>query len=178
MLAVFVLALSLTGLISLTSTSFLTAKYANNEIVSNYLVQEAIDYIKNDRDTLVFQSSDPVAGWSNLLNKYQNCTSDGCYFEPFDGELATVNKCTGSVTGGFGTIKCPVFFYNENTTGDKSGFYTYKSLNGVTNSRFKRKVLVSTNPSNPDQLDIRVTVEWLNGNLPKSRSLYYSLLNW
>jgi hypothetical protein len=37
---------------------------------------------------------------------------------------------------------------------------------------------MQVNPNRTDEVDVKVTVEWLNGNLVRSRSLVTSLLNW
>ena len=72
-----------------------------------------------------------------------------------------------------------IFYYNDNGT-NPNAFYTYSNVSGLLPlSNFKRKINLVANPTNgTDELDITVVVEWLNGNLAKSRTLRTSLLNW
>jgi type II secretory pathway pseudopilin PulG len=175
MIAVFILVVALNGLLGLIASSLFSARYAKNDITANYLIQEALDYIRNDRDTVAFQRYGG-GDWASFQTKYSNngCFSGtGCYMEP---SLNTISACSGAIGGGFGSIGCPVFKYDEAAT--NKDFYTYQNV-GV-NSNFKRQVTMVVNPTinNPDEIDIKVTVEWLNGSLVRSRSSRISLLNW
>lgn len=183
MIAVLILTATLSGFFAVVANSLFSARYANNEITANYLIQEALDSIRNDRDTVAFQNADPVdpnLGWSNFKLKYSSCFDSigpsargGCYFEPADvNSLPQV--CDVDPRNNFGVLNCPVLNYDEKTQG--YGFYTYHDL-GITGN-FKRKVVMSDNPNRSDQLDIRVTVEWLNGSVVRTRSMVVSLLNW
>ncbi len=187
MIAVFILAAAMNGLLGLISNSLYTARYTQNTIVANYLIQEAVDYIRNDRDTTAFQRiSDPSYGWTNFLNKYGYTATNSCFStNGCEIELTAsspVSACNGTIGGGWGTIGCRIFNYDENAT--NKVFYTYQTpLSGVAvASNFKRKVSVSINTTSsipsPDELDIIVTVEWKNGNLVRSKTLRTSLLNW
>ncbi len=182
MIAVFILAVAMNGLLGLISSSLFSARYSKNDITANYLIQEAIDYIRNDRDTYAFQkSADIDGGWFNFLNKYGYSTSSscfsaaGCEIEPANTSSDNINVCNTPHTNNFGTIDCKLFNYDE--TAANKDFYTYKA--GKPSS-FKRMVSMSINPliNNSNELDIKVVVEWRNGNLVKSRSSRVSLLNW
>ena len=86
-------------------------------------------------------------------------------------------------------FKCKTFSYNKDPgSNNYFSFYNYSTIiplpnNGLETSDFKRKIKMKTSSVNiggvdTDELDITVTVEWLNGNLTKTRSLKTSLLNW
>lgn len=177
MIAVFILVVAMSALLGLISSSLFSARYAKNDIIANYLIQETVDYIRNDRDTIAFlKHGDRSNDWNNFLNKYGSpgsmCFSnDGCEIEP---ALATVNACDGNV-GKFGVIGCKLFHYDEEAR--NKDFYTY--INNGTEVNFKRQVKMTMSPNNNgDELDIKVTVEWQNGSLVRSRSSRVSLLNW
>ncbi len=179
MIAVFILVIAMNALLGLISSSLFSARYAKNNIVANYLVQEVIDYIRNDRDSIAFQQiSEPSGGWANFQAKYSACfTAEGCEIEP--AKLANnINVCTVPPSGNFGTLDCKILNYDD--TGSGKNFYTYENPIGSTPSNFKRQVTMSLNTTipNADELDIKVTVEWRNGNLVRSRSSRISLLNW
>ena len=192
MVAVFILTTTVMSLLSLTTSSLFAAKYANNEITANYLLQEVVDYIRNNRDSVAFQQSGDTikGGWNNFINKYgasdnTSCfSSNGCSIDV----MKSLNKDTISSSSCPEGI-CPIFYYNETPGVDdwvSNNFYTY--LEGPTfptsfPTTFRRKIqmkltsIVGATSSN-DELDITVTVDWMNGNLTRSRSLKTSLLNW
>lgn len=182
MIAVFILTASLAGFFSLIADSLFSARYARNEITANYLLQEAVDYIRNDRDTIAFQSNVEDA-WSNFLKKYKEggCIIDslestdnfpnGCYFDA--SKFSSLPKIC-DVPPLFGLYRCPVFDYDNNAV--ENSFYTYSDTGRP--SEFKRQVLMAVNPKRGDEVDVKVTVEWRNGNLVRSRSIFISLLNW
>ncbi len=180
MIAVFILTAALSGFFALIAGSLFSARYSRNEVTATYLAQEAIDAIRNDRDTIAFQNNDPVTGggWDLFENKYRQggCfepfnSKGGCYIEPAD-VLSVPKIC--NVVSSFGNTNCPILNYDE--TGSGNDFYTYRTV-GIP-SNFKRQVLMSVNPKRPDEIDVKVTVEWQNGKLVRSRSLVISLLNW
>ncbi len=182
MIAVFILAAAISAILGLISSSFYSARYAKNELTANYLIQEVADYIRADRDSIAFQQiANPSGGWNNFLSKYGNSSSGtvcfsakGCEIEPANTISSNINACSTVPT--WGTINCKVLNYDESAT--YKDFYTYQNIG--TTSNFKRSVNLSINPTinNPDELDITITVEWLNGNLVRSRTLHTSLLNW
>ena len=185
MVAIVILTTALNALIGLSASSIFLARYANNEITANYLIQEAIDSIRNDRDSLVLHNLNiSSADWNTFVGKYNVCfntvSADGCYLEPTVSVPLITTKCTGN-TAGFGTLNCPALYYDD--TGIRSNdYYTYLTTNfsGAANvkTNFKRQVIMYVNSSNPDEVDIKVTVEWINGSMVKSKTVWASLLNW
>jgi prepilin-type N-terminal cleavage/methylation domain-containing protein len=188
MIAVFLLTIAFVGLINLNAQSLFSARYARNQITANYLAQEAIDYIRNDRDSTAFLDNSALGGngWTTFLNHYGynngspvNCfatfsSDEGCYFEPAD---VSINPIACINTPDFGVNKCPTLLYDPMAS--NNDFYTYHNTSGtLTGSGFKRQILMWLNPANPDELDVKVTVEWQNGTLVRSRSLQVSLLDW
>jgi Tfp pilus assembly protein PilV len=168
MVAVLTLAIAITALIGLTAKNLFYARYAKNEIVANYLIQETIDSIKNNRDTTAFQNK-TTGGWVAFTDSYSDCFSpSGCYFEVT--KATTITPCP---TSGEGINSCPVLYYDDNHT--NGGYYTYNTNNSVP-SIFKRQIIMSS-PSDY-QVDVQVNVEWQNGDLTKTKSTTFSLLNW
>jgi len=176
MVAVLILSTSLTSLLTLTSSSLFAAKYANNEITANYLLQEAVDYIRNDRDSIVFQqriNGDLTSvSWNNFLNKYgyinSSCFSpNGCYLDITEQTPLNVIRACAS--------PCTLMYFDP--TAHYNEFYTYRPDFGTV-STFRRTITMSINPTNINELLVTVTVNWKNGNLSRSRSLNESILNW
>ena len=188
LVAVFMLSLSLVALLSLTSINLFSAKYANNDITANYLLQEVADYIRNDRDSNVFQKYDPnIHNWVEFLAKYGHpfsgasslCFSNnGCQIEVINNKTATIENCNSgdNIFGSDSQMHCNIFYYNENA--DNGNFYTYSDPGNGARSNFKRQIRMRLDENNPNILNIEVNVEWLNGTLVKSRTLRFSLINW
>jgi prepilin-type N-terminal cleavage/methylation domain-containing protein len=174
MVAIFILTIALSSLISLTASSIFSARYAANEMTAGYLLQETADYIRNDRDTTVFDNNGGGVGWATFINKYGNGASticfspNGCYFEPTSIVVVPPTLCPGGT--------CPVFNYDKAST--YNAFYTYQNPTGAAPSIFRRKIVMKINLNNPDELDVKITLDWYNGGSPRSRSLNISLLNW
>lgn len=147
-IAIFILSISISAMLGLTVSSYSTAKYANNEITANYLLQEAIDSIRNSRDTAFQQKN-----WVGFKTKYNNCfLVNGCTIStvPFNPVNPTVGICNES--------GCPIM-----------------QINGV-NSIFKRQIIMKEISLN--EIEITATVEYRNGTSVKTRTLKMNLMNW
>lgn len=161
MFAVLILTFTIVGLMSIVADSLFQARYAKDEITVNYLLQEAVDYIRNDRDSTVFLGGET---WNTFFDKYNICSGNGCYFDI----LATPVIIKSCPSDG-----CQFLYYNGNAT--SSPFYNYDNSGVVTN--FQRKIIVQQNAST-GEIDVTVTIDWKNGGLSATRSLNTSLLKW
>jgi len=179
--AVLILTFTITGLMTIVANSLFSARYAKDEITANYLMQEVIDYVRNDRDTTVFLQG---GSWGTFNSHYAKCSDQyGCYLDVLTPPTDLILKeCSRNSSNG-----CPFLYYDESlgqdgkTKPDKSNpFYVsgddslYKTDKVLTN--FKRKIVV-TNPTT-DEMVVTVTVSWKNGSLDVSRSLSTSFMNW
>jgi len=172
MTAIFILTFAIVGLMTMVSSSLFAARYARDDITVNYLLQESIDYIRNDRDTTVFLTSGAGttdSSWATFSNKYIECTDErGCWINVLED---TFGQC--EVSG------CPYLYYDEDAT--KTAFYITDDDSGMTGMKktnYKRKISVVRDVVNPDQILVTATIDWKNGNLNKSRSLTTSLTRW
>ena len=172
--AIFILTFVIVGLMTVVSNSLFSARYARDEITANYLSQEVVDYIRNDRDTIVFLGGGNIEDktWNGFVNKYENCQSEsGCYFNVLDtmNNSGMIKRC--DIDG------CPYLYYDADAKitpfyleGDDDLDKTGKTL-----TKFIRKVKVTLNN---DEMIVTVTVSWKNGSIPKERVLQTSLTNW
>ena len=170
MFAVYILTFTIVGLMAVVSSSLFAARYARDEITVNYLLQEVVDYVRNDRDTTVFLENGKT--WDDFYNKYSNCsTGTGCYFDVLTN-ADTPKRC--AVDG------CPVLYYDASA--DNTPFYVEDTGLGMSASMlktsFKRKIQIVQNSTNPDEIDVTVTIDWKNGSMNKTRTLQTSLMNW
>jgi type II secretory pathway pseudopilin PulG len=169
MFAVFILTSTIVGLMTIVANNLFAARYARDEITVNYLLQEAVDYIRNDRDTLIFFGD---GGMDNFFGKYGAACSggSGCTINALSRE--NPKPCP------YG-LGCPYLYYDKNA--DTTPFYVLDNGVGVgdkVKTNFRRKIVVERDSINPDEINVTVTVDWQNGTLPMSRSLKTSFLKW
>lgn len=177
MFAVLILTFTISVMMTVVANSLFAARYARDEITANYLLQEVIDYIRNDRDTTVFLGN---GIWDNFYITYSNCSNtDGCYFDVLNNSTPKVCDFQPSSNGS----KCPFLYYDAGA--DTTPFYTnddklYNFDGGglpKVKTNFQRKIIVKQN-ANPDEIDVTVTVDWKNGSLDRKRELKTSFMNW
>ena len=80
MFAIFILTFVVVGLMTVVSSSLYSARYAKQEITMNFLIQEVLDGIRNDRDSSVFLGGEH---WQNFVDKYTGACEEnkGCQIE-------------------------------------------------------------------------------------------------
>lgn len=170
MVAVIILTFSIAVFMNAISNSYFYSRYARNEITANYLLQEVVDFIKNDRDTKIVLGGE---SWETFVSDYTSKCSGplGCTMDAYTRNLNfTLASCDPD--------PCHFLYYHENAT---TNFYNLNEQNnnsepGVETS-FVREIVVTQNP-NPNQLDVTITVSWRNGNQPKSKELKTYIMNW
>lgn len=178
MFAVMILSLAIVGMMTVVANSLFASRYARDEITVSYLLQEVVDYVRNDRDTSVFLQNDKVIdeAWTDFTAKYANCSnSNGCYFDVLDNISNPSLVPTACPSG-----VCPNLCYDENA--ENTSFYVSEDFFGdcpgsTSLTSFQRKTVVSTG-SNLDELNVTVTVFWKNGGMDKERSLSTTLTKW
>jgi len=75
MFAIFILTFVIVGLMTVVSSSLYSARYAKQEITMNFLIQEVLDGIRNDRDSSVFLSGE--YSWQDFVDKYTGACEEG-----------------------------------------------------------------------------------------------------
>lgn len=173
LIAIFIMVVAFTSLLSLMTTTMFSARYANNEITATYLAQEAVDYIRNDRDTTAFQGGiwlNFLAHYGSSLGTPSGCfvVPDGCYFDVTDTTYSNIKQCNNPPT----PFSCPYFNYEESPT--SGGYYKYDATFPKTN--FKRTVTMELNGT--DEVLITVRIDWSNGSKARSQTLRASVLKW
>jgi Tfp pilus assembly protein PilV len=175
LVAIFILTMSVSAMLGVTASTASSARYANNQIAANYLLQEAVDSVRNSRDTLAFQMVDSGGGWTAFLNRYGSSSNSKCFspggcalrmeiFNGADASGADVSQCpnTGCQNFYYDTNAYNRIFYNLTGTGVPSIF-----------SRRVNMVVI-----NADEVKVTATLDWTNGSSTKTQSLVIYLLNW
>lgn len=186
--AIFILTFVVTSLMTVVSSSLYSARYAKQEIIMNFLIQEALDGIRNDRDNKVFLNQED---WEVFVGKYANtCLEDkGCQIEIGVDGVERIEPC-----GGYDS--CGGIYLNENLEADVP-----YSHDAVGENTFMRRYIVATEKKQEllgysyvkeeetidvssdslPELEIEVTVIWQpssNSLLKKERSTKMTLLDW
>lgn len=191
LVAVLILTLTLTTMISLSTGSFYNVRYAQNQIGANMLAQEMIEYIRYTRDTAVQQN--PETGFDEWLHTLRACESEDryCTIEQFkeSNEVIGIEGLTRRRICPRGTLteRCvPSVRLVENTqqlVQLSSGFYTTAAdatgnmVGGtMTPSLFSRGVRVQTYGT--DQVEVFVRVDWKNGSFDRSLTESVILTRW
>lgn len=168
--AIMTLTFTITILMTVVSGSLFSSRYSKDEIIVSYLMQEVVDYIRNDRDTTVFLNN---GSWDDFYNHYSECSSSngGCYFAIMGNSISSINSCDNN---------CKYLYFDRNAS--YGSFYNYKetALDGSDNyaTNFKRKIIVTKNPQNSDEININVNVSWKNGGTSLERNLSNTVTNW
>ena len=174
LVAVLILSISVSSMLSITASSTTGARYAQNEITANYLLQEAVDSIRNSRDTLAFQRRSLGGGWSIFTGKYNSCFGPyGCdiKMESFDPTNSSGVDILACVSSGCDPL-------NYNPAGGVTMFYNHVTTAGEAASIFTRTIKM-TNVSGSD-VHVDATVTWKNGAGTSTKTLTLSteLLDW
>lgn len=191
MVAIFILSLALVALLTLLANSLYISRYNRNEITANYLLQEVIDTIKNNKSSYMLKALNnpttpvPSTGlgstndknittvdhWGDFVDEYSDCgeNSPGC----------EIDAKTGEVTACEDTDNCGYLYYDKDAI-TNGAYYYYDQSADPKSSYFKRTIKITENPDNTiPELRIEVTISWVNGSqeMP-TKTLTTSLLPW
>ncbi|MFA6392713.1 MAG: prepilin-type N-terminal cleavage/methylation domain-containing protein [Candidatus Paceibacterota bacterium] len=176
LVAIMILSVSVAGMLGVTASSATSARYANNEITANYLLQEAIDSVRNSRDTIAFQMKNTTGGWLVFLNRYGYGANSKCFIA--NGCMLKMDSFDASLLSGNDIISCPnsgCQSLSYDSSASSQLFYQYSTGNPTS---FVRTVKMVVTPTNTDEVKVTATVDWLNGSSSRSRSLEIYLLDW
>jgi prepilin-type N-terminal cleavage/methylation domain-containing protein len=175
LIAVVLLSLVLNSVLTLISKSLFTAQYAKNDMIASYLLQESADYIRNTRDTSI--KVNPATGWDNFLTFYElngsGNKSRSCKIKIYPNYIANTSEpdC-GSVNGNNDPDQ---LYYHKDT--NNGSYYSTERGSGYVDTTLSRSIVLSKS-ADDKQVDVSITINWKNGNTPKSKSYNVSLTNW
>ena len=162
LLAVTVLVLSMSGPLTIAAKSFTSAVFAKNQITAFYLAQEAVEYVRNIRDTNALNgrtSTDPSSP-SYWLSGLSSCIDTACTVKATGTTLAeAVAPCSGA---------CTPLLYNSAT-----GFYGYDSGEP---SLFTRSFMLTR--VNDNEYAVTVTIAWKNNAAGSQFVVQENITSW
>ncbi len=200
LVAITVLLLSIAAPLAIAARALFAAYYARDQITAYYLAEEAIEYVKNARDTTflhdVFDANAATVGNTYWLYGLTPCidTGDagfkGCLvdatkvFDPYNASDAVVS-CTAD-----GHEDCMPLNFCESTAGNlDTGLWGYNSLpcSSTTTpppSKFTRRVVIKPQANKggtSDEAIVTVTVSWPGNGLASGAQSFVltgAILNW
>jgi len=160
LVAIGILVVVVAGAFSSAQSGLSSSIMSKNQVTAFYLAQEAIEQVRNIRD------SNALAGMS-WLSGIASSESDPCYV----GNVCRVDvrnhpnlfRCPS------GEGSCPVLKQDSNT-----GFYGYEV--SWQDTIFRREVRIV--PINSNEISVLVTVDWSKGPITRQFRIRENLLNW
>lgn len=183
LVAITILLLSVAAPLSIAAKALFSAYYARDQITAYYLASEAIEYVKNARDTKYLKDVFESTGNQEWLDGLSNCigNANGCYIDatyPFslpDSVLACPSDLSED--------DCPKLQFCPD-----SNIWGYGSINGIgctewNDSKFTRriKIIEQDNQIPDEEALIEVTIEWSGQGLASSNQTFTltgAMMNW
>jgi type II secretory pathway pseudopilin PulG len=188
MFAIFILTFVIVQLMTVVSSSLYSARYAKQEITMNFLIQEALDGIRNDRDNRVFLGG---VVWESFVDEYKNkCLENkGCQIEIGVEGIKEIETCDSYYS-------CGKIYLNEEADvpynhNDGEGENTYMRIYIVAREKIQELKnyeidngegeIEPISGENIPELEIEVHIIWepRNSSLSKERPpVKMTLLDW
>lgn len=150
MVAISILSISMTGPLVIAQKGISSAAYSRDQVTAFYLAQEAVEYIRNARDTNAIQGNPWLSNLSNCVSP-SSCTIDARYidFATIDGSgnLVAVKSCPSGT--------CPNINIHKGM-----GLYGYDNTSGWTPSSFTRTISILPIGSDDKEAVLSVKVSW------------------
>lgn len=187
LIAIFILTLTVGGLLTLAANGYFSVRYARNQLTANNLLQEALEYIRNDRDTAIQNGT----SWDTWLTSYTTTSGTtggcipsgnhiGCIVDPYttSNHIVACNQSQGACPA-ITFYPTPGFYgysFNQYPSIIQGGAAPYVTsyVRTITMQQFK----INPDSSGPDQVVVTVTVRWKNGTSDKTTSQSILLTNW
>lgn len=148
MVAISILSLAVTGPLVIAQKGIASAVYSRDQITAYYLAQEAVEYIRNARDTNRITG----AAWLNGL--------DACKQSTTGGERCEIDAKYNNFTDSNAVISCPGGLCDPIKFDSATGLYGYAS--GAAPTIFTRTISIDdrADASNHKEAEVSVTISW------------------
>jgi type II secretory pathway pseudopilin PulG len=158
LVAIFILITAVVVPLTIGSKAFAYSNFVRDQSTASYLAQEAVEYIRLQRDNASLQYDGFNNPWEVFKSAVGNCMSDpddsdlgGCYFNVQTSSPA-ITSCDG---------KCPSMYLDSN------GYYTYVDTSGKWFLRSVETQVVGSGAL--ERLRIDVTVLWNTNGVDERR---------
>lgn len=157
--AIGILSLAMTGVFSLASLAIRSASVSSNQTIAFFLASEAVEYIRNIRDSNVFAGSDWLTGLGMCR---VGINANGCFIDVTVVPPNDINDC-GAV--------CPKIEFNR-----VSNLYNYASDPNNEETIFVRQILIS-DVAPGVEVKVTVVMSWQQRTLTRTFTLEEYLFN-
>ena len=174
LIAVTILVFAITATFTSAQTGLQSSQESKNQIISYYIAQEAVEYIRNLRDTNSIVNVTTPTNWlKDIAENSNSATDDPCAVGTYcvvDTVNSTLTQCAGGLSG------CPYLMQNT-TVGNAYLMYGYGPSNvGWVNTTFKR--VVSIQKIGTTEAAVTVTVYWSRGSFSTSFTVRENIFDW
>jgi prepilin-type N-terminal cleavage/methylation domain-containing protein len=152
MVAISILSLAVTGPLLIAQKGVGSAIYARDQITAFYLAQEAVEYVRNVRDTNRIKGSQWLQGLSVCK---ESGSGQKCHIDTRYSDFTSPNAVTTCPAGACSKLS----FYKNGT----EGYYGYGSGANWSVTPYTREVTIDDRASSKEAL-VAVTISW-NTNL-------------
>lgn len=167
LIAISILSLSILATFTAVSNSMRATNFSEEQVIAYHLADEALEYIRNKRDTNGIQHVNNLGSGSTFpwMSGIANLSTDPCYPGNVcyvDVPNNTMTRCTSNA------LSCPALLYNSNM-----GVYEYVTGNATVYKRSVSIVLQSAT-----EATVTVSVAWTAQGVSKTYTQTLVLRNW
>ncbi|MHB1316869.1 MAG: type IV pilus modification PilV family protein [Minisyncoccota bacterium] len=167
LVAISILSIAILATFTAVSNSMRATNFTEDQITAYYLADEAIEYIRNKRDSNSIKNIDSAAsgGTYPWLSGIAQVAGDPC----FPGKVCYVDVPSNTITAcSSDASSCPFILYNSSF-----GLYGYSS-----GSSTPYKVSVTMDNLNSTEVSIIAQVSWSSQGVVKNYTQTLVLRNW
>ncbi len=158
LIAITIFIFALVATMTAARSGLASAYESRDQVIAFYLAQEAVEFIRNKRDTNSILNTVTPTNW---LSGVSNLSSDPCY----PGKVCLIDVVANQITACASPTTCPNLRQDVNTK--MYGYDSSWSLN-----QFKREVRVQN--INADEVSMTVLITWPKGSFEVKEII----LNW
>lgn len=164
LVAVFILSLALTGPIYIATLAIRGSVESRDNISAYFLAEEAVEYIRNIRDTNSLRGIDWLESMRDCHVTVGTEIKNICVLTR-PGSGYQLNQCGGD---------CPALSFDPNTTPVYGG--EGKGSASITTSKFVREIYLEDRVPNKE-VDVHVTVKWVEKGRDRQFKIVQTLFN-
>lgn len=185
LIAILLLMTSVVAIMVLVSRILITTRGQRLETTAQYLLQEGVEYLRNNRDSAL----NGGVPWSDYSRAGPGCPITvgfgvpsvcECIFLPGSTGMCTVDPLSDDIRL-CPASGCPVIVQVESagrTVLCTPGINCPGFSGVVKPTTFSRSIRMTPNSINPDELYVDVTVSWQDTGVVRQKTLRTSLFNW
>jgi prepilin-type N-terminal cleavage/methylation domain-containing protein len=164
LVAISILLIATVGPLSIVASSIATANLAKDQVVAYYLAQEAIEMVRNIRETnAIVSPGEWLKGLYPTINNPDPACQNGCAIDAINSTLKTCATINDN--------NCRLYKVEDGSNGQIIQVYTHDPLAaGAVPTTFYRRIVITPVSITPtgtddDEAEVKVEVKWKTGSL-------------